>query len=78
VRYDEMSWDGKAVEPLGHGMKNQCLEGWIGMEKKEMYAVVQHGASWQSTSGVRSVDTHRKGEVCVAYSGELGRQSASE
>merc|ERR1711939_330285 len=53
---------GKTVEPLGHGMKIDVWRAGSG-PKEEMYAVVQHGASWQSTSGVRSVDTHRKGEV---------------
>merc|ERR1712107_918480 len=59
---NEMRRDGKTVEPLGHGMKIDVWRAGSG-PKEEMYAVVQHGASWQSTSGVRSVDTHRKGEV---------------
>merc|ERR1711939_158106 len=66
VRYDEMRRDGNTVEPLGHGMKINVWRAGSG-PKEEMYAVVQHGASWQSTSGVRSVDTHRKGEVCGIF-----------
>merc|ERR1711939_584357 len=70
VRYDEMRWDGKTVEPLGHGMKNQCLEGWTGTKRRD----VRCSPTWRimaiyKRSSECRYASERRG---VAYPGELG------
>ncbi|KAI7223934.1 hypothetical protein KC333_g171 [Hortaea werneckii] len=57
VRYDEMRWDGKTVEPLGHGRKNP-MSGGLDRDKKRR----------DSKGASKAVTTPLIGIVCSSTS----------